>query len=494
MKNFLFILACLFSFSTMEAQWEEIDLESDALLQQVCYALDNDNHIFVAGGGDIFKSIDNGDSWISLNQNYTQAIWGISFPTATIGFVCSSDGYILKTTNGGQTWDVSMQTSTGGFDRIAFKDENNGIASGSMVYVTDDGGDNWTVTQSSGFWALDHAEGDTYFGASQIRVSKTADNGNSWAPLLSDNESLFGAVDFYDATHGIVGQTGVIHICDNGFSFEEHNCPATGIVRSAVRMDYDSCYISGELGNIYKSTDAGVSWVLEESFNDTFFRNMVCTPSNTLFACGYSGSLVRKIYPDPEPNPAITIEPAALVFDSIPIGDTTFQILSVTNTGGKILEIDSLVFDNNAFWTNQEPFTLVGDESKSFEVYFTALDVGDTSGWLKIYNNTIFTGIKKVHLSGYGKRTVGLEDNNPDDEFQIFPNPTTGIVRIDIGDLSYPNINLTVHNARGKTCIQRNSLLSKSILQLDLTHLPSGLYFITVSTEKTRITQRLLIR
>ena len=497
MKKLLFIIILLQAVMASQAQeWEVLSLETEANFQDICFALTDENYVFVAGGEEIYKSVDGGDSWISLTQGYSQSIWGITFPTTTTGYVASNDGYILKTTDGGQNWSISLQLTSGGFDRIVFKDEDNGIATGSATYTTSDGGDNWTITVSEGYWALDYAEGDTYFAASQIKIMKTTNNGQSWTTLKQDFNSLFGAVSFYDDTHGLVGDAGKVLISNNGgVSWDTYDSPGFGINRAAGRMDFDTCFISGEDGLIFKSTDGGVNWVQDGDFSGSLLRDMDITPDNVIFSCGFEGLVIRKTYAEPEADPAISVEPTALVFDSIPYVDTTFSMLTVTNTGGKVLRVDSIVSDQIYFWTNQGAFNLLANESKTFEVFFSPGKSGFYEGVLTIYNNTKFTGSKKVAMSGFGMDAVGFDENKlPQNNFIIYPNPASTGITVSFDEAIKSNSQLTIRDICGVVCLQSDLTQSgKGAYKLNVAQLKPGLYFVSVLNKSTSFTKKLLI-
>ncbi|MCF6171961.1 MAG: YCF48-related protein [Bacteroidales bacterium] len=497
MKKLLLFAILLLAITASQAQeWEELDLGTDANFQDICYALNNESYVFVAGGEEIYKSTNGGDTWTSLSQSIAQTIWGITFPTTLIGYVCSNDGYILKTTDGGQNWSISLQLTSGGFDRIVFKDEDNGIASGSATYTTSDGGDNWTLTNSEGYWALDYAEGDTYFAASQIKIMKTTNNGQSWTMQKQDFNSLFGSVSFYDDTHGLAGDAGKVWISNNGgVSWDEYSSPGFGINRAAARMDFDTCFISGEDGLIYKSTDGGVNWELDADYSGNLLRDMDITPGNTVFAAGFQGIVLRKVYAEPEADPAISVDPTSLVFDSIPVADTTIEMLTVTNSGGKTLRIDSIVSDHSYFWTNQGPFNLGADESKTFEVFFSPAKSGFAEGFLTIYNNTKFTGAKKVHMSGYGLETVGMDETiSQQADFLIYPNPASAMVTISFDESIEEIGQLVIRDISGKKCMEMDiKPFDTKDIRLNVSTLKPGLYFVSVQNGKNELTTKLLI-
>jgi hypothetical protein len=71
-------------------------------------------------------------------------------------------------------------------------------------------------------------------------------------------------------------------------------------------------------------------------------------------------------------------------------------------------------------------------------------------------------------------------------EISIFPNPSDGILNIKLGQMDGPTL-LSIFDVSGRphfeTLLQP---LYKSSSQLDLSHLPSGLYLIRVGTETLR--------
>jgi photosystem II stability/assembly factor-like uncharacterized protein len=496
MKKIIIFVISIISISGLNAQWTQLILGTNANFQDICVSLTDNNYIFVAGGEEMFKSTDEGDSWTEMSQSFTTTLWGISFPTNNIGYVCSNDGYVLKTTDGGNSWSVSLQLSSGGFDRVSFKDAMNGIASGTAIYTTSDGGANWTKTQDNGYWGLDYAEGDVYYANSLTQIKKTLDNGATWTGLKNDINALFGTISFYDDTHGLTGDAGKVWLSDDGgLSWTEYTSPGFGINRAAVRLDYDTSFISGEDGLIYKTTDHGDNWTLDADFSSYFFRDMTINSNNTtLFICGFQGIVARKTYAASEPNPEISVDPTELVFDTIPVNDTTALLLTVTNTGGQTLVVDSIVSDNDYFWTLQGPFNLTADQSISFDVYFSPRKAGDASGLLHIYNNTTFTSNKTVPMSGYGDETVGIPDNNSFNGFTIYPNPASGSIFIKSSKETEGDLDISIFTLDGKLVGNSHHSPGVDIASIDISYIEDGLYLVAITNNKRKYISKLIIK
>ena len=87
--------------------------------------------------------------------------------------------------------------------------------------------------------------------------------------------------------------------------------------------------------------------------------------------------------------------------------------------------------------------------------------------------------------------TVGITTNKKEDvkEVALYPNPTKGELRIDNGELRMENV--AVYDLLGR--IQKSKIVNlQSEIVIDISHLPAGLYFVQLSTEKGAITKKVV--
>ncbi len=103
----------------------------------------------------ILKTADGGDTWDTshVSARTNEWAWKIVFPSRKTGYVSLQRNsgiapvYILKTTDGGLTWNPKLFSSTGYFVQgIGFLNDSLGWAGGSSVQPkqTTDGGETWT--------------------------------------------------------------------------------------------------------------------------------------------------------------------------------------------------------------------------------------------------------------------------------------------------------------------------------------------------------------
>jgi hypothetical protein len=137
-------------FKTIDGgkSWEKIKIDIYGACLQDIKCLNQDT-LFIAAGGDtllkegyIIKSMDGGKTWNSARN------WNLShicFIDNITGFACGYNG-IIKTTDSGKTWDTISTLSS---DDILFIDKNTGYASDKRsLYKTIDGGRNWKLVRT----------------------------------------------------------------------------------------------------------------------------------------------------------------------------------------------------------------------------------------------------------------------------------------------------------------------------------------------------------
>jgi photosystem II stability/assembly factor-like uncharacterized protein len=129
------------------------------ILQSV-YFINELNGWVVGGEGVVFKTTDGGINWIeqlSNGTNYSQLL-SVYFVDENLGWICGSGltadgGLILKTTNGGNTWNLNSEGWKEFLYSVYFLDSNIGWASGNegVLLNTQDGGNTWVEKGSGSF-------------------------------------------------------------------------------------------------------------------------------------------------------------------------------------------------------------------------------------------------------------------------------------------------------------------------------------------------------
>jgi photosystem II stability/assembly factor-like uncharacterized protein len=164
-----------------------------------------------------------------------------------IGFnATSGKGFIQKTTDSGQNWNLLDSNFTGEAHAIAFLDEDTGYIAGTRVYKTTDAGQTWEQTSAP---VIPH------FYYTDVEI---ADNGRTvWVTGPGD-----------DLTYSL----------DYGVTWT-HQTVGSGRLDDVLFVDSNTAFIAGNSGVIKKTTNGGATWL-----------TMNIGTSNDLWSLSWTGS------------------------------------------------------------------------------------------------------------------------------------------------------------------------------------------------------------
>jgi len=105
----------------------------------------------VGAGGTILRTTDGGVSWESQSSGSSNLLLGVSFTDAATGTIVGGGGTILRTTDGGVTWLPQMSGVTTTLTSVMMVSASVGYVVGDLgvILATTDGGEVWTA-QASG--------------------------------------------------------------------------------------------------------------------------------------------------------------------------------------------------------------------------------------------------------------------------------------------------------------------------------------------------------
>jgi photosystem II stability/assembly factor-like uncharacterized protein len=95
-----------------------------------------------------------------------ESLNSVCFISSQTGFIAGSCGLIMKTTDGGENWNVLDQATSYTLNSVKFMNQNTGIAVGSSgtIVKTSDCGDTWnTITSPVGGFLSSVFIGETIF-------------------------------------------------------------------------------------------------------------------------------------------------------------------------------------------------------------------------------------------------------------------------------------------------------------------------------------------
>ncbi len=410
-------------------------------------------------------------SWELLEVPTQNHLRSVFFTDSLYGWAVGDTGTIMHTHDGGESWILQDAGTQNNIMNVFFLNRDTGWAAswnfdgfyGTLLLKTTDGGMNWDHLPYPDenifincILFLDPLTG--WMGGSPHALVKTTDGGNTWAQAAIDTNALafFPVLNvyFYDELHG--------YACGGMFDIA---------------------------GVTWSTSDGGNLWhpiLAEEAPADEVHGMHLFGPGEVIGAGG-----------DPDQGYGVA--------------------MIRTNNGGANWEYEELSMPGNAFdidfRTPTQAWAPLGPQQKL--IY--SLDAGNS--WTQTDspgNTAIFDMIFTDSLHGYGLgyngafiryKPVGVgltEAQSTTAEINIFPNPANDMVfvtisgkrggagpmsqgEIGIYNLQYQVLQCTKFKIEGR---------GKTVLQLDVSGLESGVHIIKVSQgEHSNVfTQKLLIR
>ncbi len=282
----------------------------------------NENVGFICGGstssadslGYVLKTTDGGETWTQLPYNFKTQLYAISAPSENVIYTSAGSSLVFKSTDGGMTWTKSTiyTTSTTLWD-IQFYNENIGYACGSSgrIFKTTNGGANWSLLTSpfgtSTVYTMSVLDASTIVAVGVgSKAYKTTDGGSTWTTLSVGIPGSYFIVRFYQNI-GYIGSylspSGYVSkSTDGGNTWTPISTyPGTQSVWGIAVKDTNSVYVVDLYGYVYYSLDGGNSWVSVPRIfgTNSFYCSMA---GNKLFISGSNGAIIKGYIPTIPPE------------------------------------------------------------------------------------------------------------------------------------------------------------------------------------------------
>lgn len=258
------------------ADWE-IQRTQSAFFSSVDFINENEGWVVGSSGvqfdeGVILHTTNGGQTWTAQSNPILESVDKVFFLDENIGWAVSNDwwGQIAHTANGGQDWVLQTNPTTNPIVDVFFINPQKGWAVGmdSTILRTVNGGETWQR-------ALIHGTNNWYFrsvyfidemhgwttGVYGI-IMLTNDGGITWQEIRNDYATNLYSVFFIDAMNGwAVGDAGtILRSIDGGYTWFQQYSGIYGHDLASVRfLDRKTGWVTGR-GGIIKRTDNGGFW------------------------------------------------------------------------------------------------------------------------------------------------------------------------------------------------------------------------------------------
>ncbi|MCU7490693.1 MAG: T9SS type A sorting domain-containing protein [Ignavibacteria bacterium] len=288
-----------------------VSLQAVTGFNNVVYAIGTENHIF--------KSTDLGSTWSILPMKASTAIYSIQF-TGGKGFALSRSSDIFTNDDGkGNLWNFTSSAGVWEGYSMAFTSSSTGfvLKDNRHIVKTTDGGKSWNpVLEAVAFNAKNKIGGITFPDAStgyawvsindysEYHILKSADAGNTWNEILTipGPGYIGGGIAFFDASTGVIaGPKGwMIRTTNGGDKWDTvkvSNAPA-GLETSGFKelcvVNQNAWAISEKA--IYYSSDKGATWnYIDHGIKniDTTFYTLAFRSDGTGYVTCYDGTVLK---------------------------------------------------------------------------------------------------------------------------------------------------------------------------------------------------------
>lgn len=275
---------------------EQIDLgDCETSYSQMASALygidffDDDLVVAVGSDGLILKSNDGGETWDKVHSENLNNLKKVQFTEPSVGYAVGRN--LLKTVDGGNSWfTIDLPEEIAYYaNRIFFLDSDYGFVfnNDGKIYKTEDGGKYWKKNRlgDSNLKYAFFLDREVGYIATDASIYKTTDGGDTWKntsekfSVLDYGERL-GRLVFLNETTGLMltsfGQ--VLKSTDAGESWQVFSALDSNLtVLDMYAIDENNIYVLTSTG-VYKSTDGGVTWNLDYDYSLGRYANFDFSP------------------------------------------------------------------------------------------------------------------------------------------------------------------------------------------------------------------------
>jgi photosystem II stability/assembly factor-like uncharacterized protein len=275
----------------------------------------------------IYRTTDGGDTWVNIIDSFPEEVIGICgldvVNDHTI-FGCGNvlePAFILRSNDLGVNWEYQDMTGYAKYlIDIYFLNEDTGFcaglskidSAGAILLKTTDGGSTWNPVFYSNeytdtFWKIMQVNHQTLvmsienFGSANLRYARSDDRGNSWTiKEVAPIPEYVQMIGFFNDSIGFTGNNVMYETYDGGNTWQKNDSLANETVDRYFKVRDGLAYVSGT--HIYKLEDTTVVYtgqaVNHPLAHDSsqWLSQVVPNPAGRTFSFSYGLKIKSRIY------------------------------------------------------------------------------------------------------------------------------------------------------------------------------------------------------
>jgi len=173
-----------------------------------------------------------------------------------------------------------------------------------------------------------------------------------------------------------------------------------------------------------------------------------------------------------------------------PVVNAFFFILEPPSAGSNIQQLEYFI-DSDPGYGLGTPVTLPtagSDLSIDFSVSLTGVVDGNHVLYIRAKNE--FDNWGQVYAEGFAYNATGLAQEEISSLFKIYPNPSTGIIQVEVTDPLQNEFTIRLMDLNGKLVYETEG--RSKLFELNL-ELPGGMYLLNIESTERSITQKIIL-
>jgi len=485
----------------------------------------------VGADGVILHTSNGGINWATQTSGGSYDLQSVFFMDLNFGWIAGTGGTALVTDNGGLLWTLQPTPTVKDLRSIFFVDYLNGWCAGKEGTMMNsvDGGITWleqpnhplngTLIGFNGLYFMDTQIG--WAVAKSGNILRTNNGGNNWSKQTTGTTNGFNDVHFFNTNDGyVVGDGGMIKFTTNGGAlWQDQTSPLNKLLLSIDFPVQDTGWITGNSGTILYTNNGGIcprpditlqpvsqsvcpGTLVTFSVTTTdptakfqWYKNNVALAGDTtntieidsatiLNAGSYYCELNNDCGPTKSSSAVLSLKGPAMVTgqpanDTAHVGEKVTIKLTASGTS-----ISFQWFKNGVEIPGATNYQFVIDsvvqaDSGYYSCRITNICniVMSDSAFLKVND---FSGIITIENSA---------------SMKFYPNPTNGLINIEIDKLKNENTSIHITNYNGQIIYHKEVGNKTGLIYetIDLSNKSKGVYFIRLQSGKAVLTEKIVL-